>query len=86
MQSLVKVQRTVLPAKMTVAPVCRDLREIVELAGAEMLSSKMLVHDFTAEEMPAHAVTVQVVPPDPVPPPATEVVVALVVEVEVVDF
>jgi hypothetical protein len=66
---------------MTVAPVCRDLREMVELAGAEMLSNKMLVHDLTAEEMPAHAVTVQVVPPDPDPPPAV-VVVALVVLVD----
>lgn len=36
---------------MTVAPVCRDLSEMVELAGAEMPDNKMLLHDFTAEEI-----------------------------------
>ena len=48
----------------------------MELAGAEMPDNRMLEHDFTADEIAAYAVTVQVVPP-----PAT--VVAFVV---VVDF
>jgi len=40
----------VVPANVTVAPVCRDLREMVELAGAEMLSKRIFVQDFTADE------------------------------------
>lgn len=77
---LLKGQRTVLPANITVAPVWRDLSEMVELAGAEIPDNKMLVHDFTADEIEAYAVTVQVVPPLP---PTVVVVVAFVV---VVDF
>jgi hypothetical protein len=73
------VPKVVLPAKMTVAPVCRDLREMVEEAGAEIPDSRILEQDLTAEEMLAYAVTVQVVPPDPDPPAA--VVLALVVVV-----
>jgi hypothetical protein len=40
----------VVPANVTVAPVCRDLSEMVELAGAEMLSKRIFVQDFTADE------------------------------------
>jgi hypothetical protein len=40
----------VVPAKVTVAPVCSDLSEMVELAGAEMLSKRIFVQDFTADE------------------------------------
>lgn len=39
-----------MPANVTVAPVCSDLSEIVELAGAEMLSKRIFVQDFTADE------------------------------------
>lgn len=56
------------------------MSEMVELAGAEIPDNKMLVHDFTADEIEAYAVTVQVVPPLP---PTVVVVVAFVV---VVDF
>ena len=45
-----------------------------------MPDNTMLVHDFTADEIEAYAVTVQVVPPEP---PTVVVVVAFVV---VVDF
>jgi hypothetical protein len=40
---------TVLPAKVTLAPVFKPVKRIVELAGAEMLDKTMLVHDATAE-------------------------------------
>lgn len=38
------------PANVTVAPVCSDLSEMVELAGAEMWSKSIFVQDFTADE------------------------------------
>ena len=40
---------TVVPAKVTVEPVLSFERSIVELAGAEMLSRTMFVHDATTE-------------------------------------
>jgi hypothetical protein len=43
-------RHTVVPAKVTVAQVCSDLSEMVELAGAEMLSKRIFVQDFTADE------------------------------------
>ena len=54
-----------MPAKITVVPVCRDLSEMVELAGAEIPDKTILVQDFTADEIEAYAVTVHVVPPLP---------------------
>lgn len=44
-----RIQRTVLPAKITLAPVFNPVRRIVELAGAEMLDSIMLEHEATAD-------------------------------------
>ena len=52
---------------------------MVELGGAEMLDKTMFEHDFTADEIEAYAVTVQVVPPLP---PTVLVVVAFVVDVD----
>jgi len=56
------VPNDVVPANVTTAPVCRLCRSMVLEAGAEMLDSTMLVHDLTADEMEAYAVTVHVVP------------------------
>lgn len=64
---------TVVPAKVTTAPVCRLCRSIVLDGGAEILLSTMFVHDATAEEMEAYAVTVQVDPP-----PTAEAIVDLI--------
>jgi hypothetical protein len=69
-----------LPANVTVDPVLSLVKRIVELAGAEILSRRMLVHDATAEVIWAYSVHVQVVPV-----PAAAVVVALTV-VDVVTF
>ena len=45
--------RTVVPAKVTAAPVWSFWRSIVLEGGAWMLERMMLVQDFTAEEMEA---------------------------------
>lgn len=50
---------TVVPAKVTVAPVWRLCRSIVLEGGAEMLERTMLVQDLTAEEIDAYSVTTQ---------------------------
>lgn len=55
---------TVVPAKVTVAPVWRLCRSIVLDGGADKLESTMLVQDATAEERDAYSVTTQVVPPE----------------------
>jgi len=44
---------TVVPAKVTAAPVWSFCRSIVLEGGAEMLERTILVHDFTAEEIEA---------------------------------
>jgi hypothetical protein len=51
---------TVLPAKVTVALGCNFCRSMVLEAGAAILDRIILVHDLTADEMAAYAVTVQV--------------------------
>jgi hypothetical protein len=51
-------------------------------AGAEIPDKTMFVHDATAEEIEAYAVTVQAVPP--LPPPGTDVVVVTFVAVVLV--
>jgi len=53
---------TVVPEKVTVEPVWRVLRSMVELAGAEMLSKTMFVHDLTTEVICVYSVAVQAVP------------------------
>jgi hypothetical protein len=68
------VALTVVPAKVTAAPVCSFWRSIVLDGGAEMLESTMFVHDLTADEMEAYSVTVHVVP---AAPPPTVVVVGV---------
>lgn len=50
---------TVVPAKVTVAPVWRLWRSMVLEGGAEMLERTILVQDSTAEEMDAYSVTTQ---------------------------
>lgn len=52
------VPNVVFPAKVNAAPVWRA-RLIVLEAGAETPDNRMLVHDLTADEMLAYAVTVQ---------------------------
>jgi hypothetical protein len=61
---------TVVPEKVTVEPVWRAMRSMVELAGAEMLSRTMLVHDLTTEVICAYSVAVQAVPYPPAAPGA----------------
>lgn len=51
------VPKVVFPAKVREAPVWRAKLMVLE-AGAETPDNRMLVHDLTAEEMLAYAVTV----------------------------
>jgi hypothetical protein len=44
-----KVELTVVPSNVTVVPLIRLVSRIVELAGAEMLSRIILVHEATAD-------------------------------------
>jgi hypothetical protein len=59
---------TVVPEKVTVEPVWRALRSMVELAGAEMLSRTIFLHDLTTEVICAYSVAVQAVPFPPAAP------------------
>jgi hypothetical protein len=71
---------TVVPEKVTVEPVWRAMRSMVELAGAEMLSRTMLVHDLTTEVICAYSVAVQAVPSPPAAPVALVTFAAVVEE------
>jgi hypothetical protein len=62
LREILNIKLTVVPAKVTVAPVWRLCKSIVLEGGAEMLESTILVQDLTAEEIEAYAVTTQVVP------------------------
>jgi hypothetical protein len=52
------ISLTVVPANVTVAPVCSDWRSRVLEAGMETPDNTMSVHELTAEEISAYAVIV----------------------------